>query len=120
MAVDATQKYRLHPIQKGQIIQALLHTQYDFYIVFLIQFVLIDELFHPLANVINHRRRLRRKYCKVPPVRQHRPKNHYHDLSCNRRNTRQQITHFCTHQANHNIQQSIRRHRCQNLAVDKF
>ena len=120
MAVNTTDKNSLHAVQNAQVFQALRHAQSDLHIVFLAQAILVDELFHTVSHIVDHRGLLRREGLVVPFMCAGCPDCGHHQLSHNCRNTKQQITELCRHQADHDVQNAIGCHRAKDLAVHQF
>ena len=68
MAVNAAEEYGLHAIQNTQIFQALLYAQNFFHLVLAVQTVVLDQLFHTTAHIIDHGGRLRRECFIIPAM----------------------------------------------------
>ena len=120
MAVDAAEEYGLHTIQNTQIFQALLHAQNFFHLVLAVQTVVLDQLFHTTAHIIDHGGRLRRECFVIPAMCNRRPDASHHKLSCNGSDSRQKIAQLRGHQADHNVKDPVRRHRRQDLTVHQL
>ena len=120
VTVDTAEKYGFHAVQRMQIVQAFFHMQGHSDIVFRIQIVLVDEFFHPMTLIINHCRRLRRERVIIPAMCYKRPQYSHHTLARNGCHTGHQIAQLCRKQADHNIDQSVGRHGCQDLAVNQL
>ena len=120
MAVNTTDKNSLHAVQNTQVCQALRHAQGDLHIVFLVQTILVDELFHTMTYIVDNCGLLRREGRIVPFMCTRRPDCSHHQLSHNCRDTRQQVAELCGHQADHDVQNTIGCHSAKNLAVHQF
>ena len=120
MAVDTADEHALHVIQQAQVVQALFHVQCHLDIVFFREAILIDKLFQSMTNIVDHRSRLRRKGPEIPTMGAFCPQGCHHDLSCNRRNARQNIAEPPRHQADHDIQNAVCRHCRQHLPINQL
>ena len=120
MAVDAAEEYGLHTIQNTQIFQALLYAQNFFHLVLAVQTVVLNQLFHTTAHIIDHGGRLRRECFVIPAMCNRRPDASHHKLSCNGSDSRQKIAQLRGHQADHNVKDPVRRHRRQDLTVHQL
>ena len=120
MAVNAAEEYGLHTIQNTQIFQALLYAQNFFHLVLAVQTVVLNQLFHTTAHIIDHGGRLRRECFVIPAMCNRRPDASHHKLSCNGSDSRQKIAQLRGHQADHNVKDPVRRHRRQDLTVHQL
>ena len=120
MAVDTADEHALHSIQQAQVVQTFFHVQCHLDIVFFRETVFIDELFQTMPDIIDHCGRLRRKGPEIPAMGAFCPQGCHHDLSYNRRDARQDIAEPPGHQADHDIQNAIRRHCRQHLTINQL
>ena len=120
MAVDTADEHALHSIQQAQVVQTFLNVQGHLDIVFFREAIFIDELFQSMPDIVDHCGGLRRKSPEIPGMGASCPGLSHHDLSDNRRNTRQKIAEPPGHQADDNVQNAIGCHGCQYLPVDQL
>ena len=73
-----------------------------------------------MADIIDHRRWLRREGAEIPPVGTGRPDRCQDHLTRNGCDARPQAAEPPGHQADHDVQDAVRGHRCQDLTIDQF
>ena len=120
MAVDTADEHALHSIQQAQVVQTFLNVQGHLDIVFFREAIFIDELFQSMPDIVDHCGGLRRKSPEIPGMGASCPQGCHHDLSDNRRNTRQNIAEPPGHQADYDIQNAVCRHCRQHLTINQL
>ena len=120
MAVNTADEHGLHAVQQAQIRKALFYIQSHPDIILFRKAVFIDELFQTMPDIVDHCGGLRRKSPEIPGMGASCPQGCHHDLSCNRRDARQNIAEPSRHQADHDIQDAVCRHCRQHLPINQL
>ena len=88
------------------------------HIIFVVQTIFVDELFHAMTLIVNDGCPLWRERLVIPFVRTGRPDSRHHKLPCNGCDAGPEVAELRRHQADDDIKNAIRCHGRKELSID--